>query len=155
MTKRKAVLILVSIPIVPVLSLTIWFYATLYHTFFISTENLEKKDKKAYAIAKRITEDKLFTKGPIHYFRVDNKDPKGSVAKVIDIYPLFPKVILINKSFLKSEYLDVIVAHELGHIEYDTSNENLANQFAAKVCGDRRTLSGLFTIDEEIEKIRQ
>lgn len=160
MTKKKAILILALIPVAGLLSLIILVYCSMLYVFFADTERLEKADVTAYNIAKKITENKLFTKRPVILKTFTDHSllslsVKSGIAASLNIPPLFPKIVFVNKKFIKHEHLDVIVAHELGHIEYDTSDENLAWQFAAKVCGDQRALSGLFAIQKEVEKIRQ
>src|SRR3989344_992075 len=60
----------------------------------------------------------------------------------------------------ENQYLDVIIAHELGHIQYETADQNLANLFAARVVSKSKVMEWLRYIkvnhlsnsrDEEID----
>lgn len=149
---------LLFLPVFGGISLVAVGYGYLVYNVHTYTEDLNLVDSAAYTFCKNISLNTKFTQGPM-YFRVD----KGSVvvSKWKAIYPegalavtpvgLWPyhKTIILTEEALKSEYLDVIVAHELGHIQnasMDRESANLkemeqqADAFAAEIVGSQRVL---------------
>ncbi len=96
--------------------------------------NLQDVNDKAYAVARGLISNEL----------VVNKDVKIYVGHTPLMYlyaaafaePLLSR-IFIRKDLLGDEYFDVLIAHELGHIEVSHSQDK-ADLFAAKLVGKDR-----------------
>ncbi|OGN02872.1 MAG: hypothetical protein A2651_00790 [Candidatus Yanofskybacteria bacterium RIFCSPHIGHO2_01_FULL_42_12] len=143
---------------------------TAYSTFLLSeqiyliydtyahTEDLRLIDESAYNLCQKIADNPQVTEGPV-YFRVDRgssmiedlnvtKFPYEALAVTpVGLY-FYSKTVILTKQVLNGKYrryLDVIVAHELGHIQLrhtqsDQKTEEEADRFAAELVGSYRVL---------------
>ncbi len=129
-------------------------YVVLVFDIYINTERLSKVDSSLNVYCENIARNPKFTKGPV-VFRVD----RGTLIYRLTTYVyqsgvygyapffIFPhhRTVIISEKMVKSEYLDVLVAHELGHIQggleflgKEKDMEKYANSFAVKVVGVER-----------------
>ena len=106
-------------------------------TFQPLSQELKYDNQRANKIAEKLINHCLITK----------KDVKVYVGHsvLMDTYSLayatpFTDTVYVSHRLLKHKYLDVILAHELGHIEYNTGNQDKADLFAAKLVGRERVI---------------
>lgn len=150
--------ITLSMPVFGIFSFAAISYGYLVYDTYAYTEDLRTIDSFAYNFCENISHNPKFTKGPVD-FRVDrgsvivkaweNIYPGGALAVTPVNLFTFNKTIILTDKALKGEYLDVIVAHELGHIQnVETSKESAvltekeqqADAFAAEIIGTQRVL---------------
>ena len=148
-----AVLVLKKI-VESVVIVTILIYLVMVFDIYINTEKLSKVSPVDYLKSEKIANNPKFTKGPVT-IRVD----RGTLGHRLGPYiiwggmnayapvALFPhnRTIVIGERMLDSEYLDVFVAHELGHIQGGwtsfgkvVDSEKYADSFATEVVGNDR-----------------
>ncbi len=129
-------------------------YVVLVFDIYINTEKLSKVNYPINAYCEYIARNPKFTKGPV-VFRVD----RGTLVFRLDSYIsssgllgytpffIFPHhgTVIISENMVNSKYLDVLVVHELGHIQGGLSflgkrvdMEKQANRFAIDVVGQER-----------------
>ena len=120
----------------------------------LNTVDLKDVSLEKYNFCRKISNNPKFTNRPVD-FRVDmgslfHKNRPLTLAYVIPVVPYSRSVVLTKKA-LDHEYLDVIVAHELGHIEngtgfsaylgatlYKESEDQEAINFATELLGAKR-----------------
>src|SRR3989344_9064623 len=132
--------------------------ARLVYDAYAYTEDLRLVDKPTYDVCQSIANNPRFTEGPV-YFRVDRgssmiedfkatKFPYEALAVTpVGLY-FYSKTVILTEQVINGKYrkyLDVIVAHELGHIQLghtqsDQKTEEEANQFASELVGSYRVL---------------
>ena len=130
--------------IIRILCVSIVFIALLVYVMPFAKE-LQDVDAEAYAIAKDLISNKLIT----------NKNVKIYVGHTPLMWlfaagfaePIRARVYL-RRDLLESKWLDIIIAHELGHIEV-SYKEDEANFFAAKLVGKTRFLSYLAYLENK------
>lgn len=129
-------------------------YAVLVFDIYINTEKLNKVDSSFNDFCQNIARNPKFTKGPV-IFRVD----RGTLVYRLNAYVdtndldgyspffIFPhhRTVIISEKIIKREYLDVLVAHELGHIQGGLAfwgkvrdMEKYADNFAVEIVGSER-----------------
>ncbi|MBI2068667.1 MAG: hypothetical protein HYT67_00985 [Candidatus Yanofskybacteria bacterium] len=89
-------------------------------------------------IAETLNKSPQFTKGRVEFWV--RYDFEGALVDI-----LYPSEVFISPSYLEHPYLDVVLAHELGHIEYGvlSSSESDADRFAVKLRGKDRVLAAM------------
>ena len=130
--------------IIRILCVFIVFIALLVYVMPFAKE-LQDVDAEAYAIAKDLISNKL----------VINKNVKIYVGHtpLMWLYaagfaePIRARVYL-RRDLLESTWLDIVIAHELGHIEVSHRQEE-ADIFAAKLVGKYRFLAYLTYIENK------
>lgn len=145
-------------PVIGFIVLAIAGWGYLVWDIYTHSEDLRLVDNPAYIFCQNIVKDSKFVQGPV-YFRVDrgsttvnmweNIHPEGALAVTpISVWP-YNRTIILTKKALQDAYLDVIVAHELGHIQHAVGErrfaslierEQEADVFAAGVVGSKRVL---------------
>jgi len=102
---------------------------------------LEEVDAEFHLLATKMMNSEFFTRyKSIKIYVVDRLDGGLACAeKDIGQEP----VIYLSRKVLRHKYRDVILAHELGHVESGGGSEVKANIFAAKLCGEKRTLKAI------------
>lgn len=146
------VLCLAPVALVANLLLTIIVvYSVFVVDIYINTEKLSKVDPAINAYCENIARNPKFTKGPV-VFRVDKGtlvfrlSPYFNRYGIIGYAPffIFPhhQTVVIDGEMIKSEYLDALVAHELGHIQgglaflgTQKDMEKYANSFELGIIG--------------------
>lgn len=153
---------LLSLPIFGILSLVAFGYGYLIYDVNAHTEDLRFVNRPAHDFCQNISLNPKFTEGPV-YFRVDRRSliietlNRPYSASGYEIFAIslvgwwwpYGKTIVLTEESLRSTYLDVIVAHELGHIQNISmgkesadlkERENQADAFAAEMVGIQRVL---------------
>lgn len=104
---------------------------------------LEKVSKEKFKIAQSLSSHPLYTKGKVEF--LVNFGPTGWLfCEALSNR----KKILISPVFLLNRYFEVLVAHELGHIQYghkygglrELKNEIEADYFATLIFGKEKVL---------------
>lgn len=115
------------------------------------TIELEKFDKKSYLICKTLENHRLFTRKGARFFVLNYP----SSMPAYDFYRIFQALTLplpgggikneiyIWPDTIKSEFFEEIIAHEMGHIEYQTGDDFAADSFASKIVGKERIIKAL------------
>ena len=103
--------------------------------------NLKDYDSEKYDIAVKINNSPAFTKGKVDFLVCYN--PFTILIKAHTLPLLYPnKVFLYPKSYQNSQF-DIVIAHELGHLEYrhHTGNTERAqtesDRFAVRIVGKK------------------
>ncbi len=147
------ILCLAPVALVVNLLLTIAFvYFVFVCDIYINTEKLSKVSPNLNFYCENIARNPNFTKGPVT-FRVDRGtliyrlSPYvnwGVYGYVLFIFP-YHRTVFIGEKMINSEYLDVLVAHELGHVQGGLEfwgkmkdMEKYANSFAVDIVGSER-----------------
>lgn len=105
--------------------------------------NLKRISSRKYKIVQKLNSHPLFTKGEVKFFvtlswwEVINPN---TVLAYISLLPSYPKTVFITPIGFFNRHFDVIIAHELGHLEYghigkSVQGEIEATCFAARVIG--------------------
>lgn len=96
-------------------------------------------DPEKYQVAEALTKNPLFTKGRVEFW------VKYGFSKGAGVNIFYPNDVFVAPSYLDHPYLDVVLAHELGHIEHGvfSSSELDADLFAAKLRGKDRVLAAM------------
>ena len=131
--------------------------ATLSLAPMYLAKNLQDIDEKSFMICQDVTQSKFFTKGKVE-FLVD-KSARSS-AYVFSHENFFFKFFFKNKIFLhpkilkeNRDILRVTVAHELGHIEYETLDQVRADHFAVLIFGEEAVLKLLLHFEKKYPNI--
>lgn len=115
------------------------------------TYKLEDLDPKLYKLAREISSNELFTKGKVNFLvgRFNGLSFLGiSLAS-------YNNTVVLSYYELDSKYIDVIIAHELGHLENDhvrlwtkdpQRDQIEANEFAAKIFGKEKVKEWLISL---------
>ena len=146
MQKILIIYVLLSVIIPSIFFLSFIAYQLLFP--WIYSKKLHYIDSQKYQLALYLSKNPQFTKGKVE-FRVYNHSYRQDDIAFIHI--LNSRVIFISSSYLNDPYLDVIIAHELGHIENgmgdwiltdrtEMINEVKADFFSVKICGINRVL---------------
>lgn len=92
-----------------------------------------------YQLAEALTKNPLFTKGRVEFWVRYGFSAGASVSG------FYPNDVFVAPSYLDHPYLDVVLAHELGHIEHGvfSSSELDADLFAVKLRGKDRVLAAM------------
>lgn len=132
-------------------------YVVLVFDIYINTERLSKVDSSLNSFCQNVANNPNFTKGSVT-FRVDRGTmihrlyPYVNWSGVYAYAPLliFPhhQTVIISEKVIRGEYLDVLVAHEMGHIQGGLESfgkikdmEKYADTFAKKIVGRERLKS--------------
>ena len=149
MKRLLRILFLVPVALVVNLLITIVFvYFVLVCDIYINTERLSRANPPLNVYCENIAHSPQFTKGPV-IFRIDKGTLVFRLAPyfrdgIIGYAPffIFPhhRTVILSDEVLKRGSLDVIVAHELGHIQGGLKHigsakemEQYANNFAIQV----------------------
>lgn len=149
---------LLFLPVFGIISLVAIGYGYMIYDINARTEDLRPINKSVYDFCQKISLSPKFTEGPV-YFRIDKGSvmvsawktiyPKGALAVIPVLLWPYNKTIILTEKALQGEYLDVVVAHELGHIQNFAEGrewrdfeegEQQADAFAAEIVGSRRVL---------------
>lgn len=105
--------------------------------------NLEKYDPVKYKIALDVSKSPHFTKGDVRFYVCFGIFIRFSGAYTIP--PLHPGSVFLSPEVVRSDFFDIEIAHELGHLEYGHSitddieiSQMEADIFAAKIVGKER-----------------
>jgi hypothetical protein len=113
----------------------------------IVSVNLSKFDPDKHRVAVYLNNNPLFTRGNVDFF-VSFNPITLMISDAFTMPSVYPRSVFLLPSILKSEYFDVIVAHELGHLEFSHSRKTTgleqaqmeADNFAAELLGRNRVL---------------
>lgn len=137
----RRVVCFVVFPVVFFFTLIYPLTSLLFHSWYLS--DLRTADPEAFAIAERIASHPAYTKAKPQFF-IDRSFL--ALASYLAATNSEGKVYVGFRMLSSSKrlYLDVVIAHELGHNYYGKkSSEDLANRFAAKVLGKYRVICAL------------
>ena len=132
----------------------VFVYFVLIFDMYINTDRLSEVSYPLELYCGNVARYYKFTKGPV-VFRVDRGtlvyrlDPYVSEGNLLGYAPffIFPhhRTVILSEEAIKGPYLDVLVAHELGHIQGGLASfgtvrdmEIYANDFAKEIFGNER-----------------
>ena len=104
---------------------------------------LKNADSQEYKTLEMINRHPSVTKGPykiwINYSPISYFMTGGRAF----VSPKHPDKIFLNRLSKNEPYVDMVIAHEVGHLESSLDSEFIADKFAAKIVGTKRVLDGL------------
>ena len=136
--KEKTILVSCSIAVAGLLYLIEKNKGYIRHSI---RRPLEEVDPEFYALAKRMMNSRFFTRYKEVKIYVVNHLVGGLACAEKE--PGQDPIIFLSRKVLKHKYGNVILAHELGHVESGGGSEIKANIFAAKLCGAKRTMKAI------------
>ena len=130
----------------------------------LSSINLSLIDKQALALSEELVRHPLVkqkgTSFMVYYGFYDFSYSKNgnafTIQNILYSHGVRRNTVFLTPKIVKSKYLKVAVAHELGHINESTRDELEADKFAVNLLGDKNfVINGLlhFGIPEDSERI--
>lgn len=119
-------------------------------------------DRQAFAICQEVMgglpAKQRGTSFAVYYgfYDLSRGAPNGNAFTISDFHGMRRNIIFITPKMVKSKYLRIAIAHELGHIIKSTSDELIADRFALDLLGDKKFIrEGLlhFGLTENSERI--
>lgn len=123
--------------VIVISTLSIWGIVILMLHFQPFPKELKYVNPAAHKTGDRLLSNCLVTKKDVKIY-VGHKT-------IMDMYVIayastMSNAIYLSPRILDDKYFDVILAHEIGHLEKNTESQDEANLFAAKLVGKERVI---------------